>query len=138
MGYRIAREDWQALDPVGVASSAGGPPVYHDGTTMPPWMARPGQSKEAYIVSESLRLMVVPVDQIRKIRPPVPYGIFPPTEGYDTQPLTINDILDVNRWAPQRRSWISGTPTKIRRSDVQQEMFSGTARNISSTSNPML
>lgn len=130
MGYRIAREDWQTLDPIGAASTAGGAPVYHDGTTTPPWMSRPGQSKEQYIVSEAMRLMVVPADQIRRIRPPSEHPEMP-TEGYIREPLTIEEVLDTDRWAPQRRSWISGTPTRPRKSDVQQEMFSSTARNTS-------
>ena len=137
MAYRIAREDWQLLDPTASTSTAGGPPVYNDGTTTPPWMARPGQSKEQYIVSEALRLMVVPADQIRDIRPVSEHPPMP-TDGYIREPLTIEEILDVNRWQPQIRSWISGTPFKPRKSEVQEDMFSGTARNIGQTANPML
>lgn len=137
MAYRIAREDWQAMDPIGVSSTAGGPNMYDDGVRTVPWYPRPGQSKEQYIVSEAMRLMVVPVDQIRAIRPPTEHPEMP-TEGYIREPLTIEEVLDTDRWAPQRRSWISGTPTKPRKSDVQQDMFSGSVRNISSTQNPML
>lgn len=135
MGYRIAREDWETLDPVAVSSTAGGLPVYHDGTTTPPWYPRPGQSKEQYIVSEAMRLMTVPADQVRRIRP-VTEKPEMPTDGYIREPLTIEEVLDTDRWAPQQRSWISGTPTKPRRSD--SDMFSGTARNIGMTVNPML
>lgn len=131
MAYRVAREDWEASDPTAMTTTASGQVVYHDGTTTPPWLARPGQSKEQYIVSEALRLMVVPAEQIRKQRPPVPYILFPDQEGWDQTPLTITDVLSTDRWAPQRRSWISGTPRKIRHSDVQQDQWSGTARNTS-------
>lgn len=118
------------LDPVAAASTAGGVPVYNDGTTMAPWLNRPGQSKEQYIVSEALRLMVVPADQIRQIRPVTEHPDMP-TQGYIREPLTIEEVLDTDRWAPQRRSWISGTPARPRKSDVQQDMWAGTARNTS-------
>jgi len=137
MGYRIAREDWETLDNVAVSSTAGGLPVYHDGSTSPPWFDRPGQSKEQYIVSEAMRLMTVPADQVRMIRPVTEHPEMP-TEGYVREPLTLTEILDTDRWAPQRRSWTSGVPLKPRKSDVQQDMFSGTARNIGMSANPML
>ena len=137
MGYRIAREDWEALDSVAVSSTAGGLPVYHDGSTMPPWMDRPGQSKEQYIVSEAMRLMVVPADQVRAIRPVTERPPMP-DQGYVREPLTIEEVLDTDRWRPQVRSWISGVPLKPRRSDMVDDMFSGTARNIGMSANPML
>jgi hypothetical protein len=137
MGYRIAREDWQSLDPIASGSTAGGPNVYDDGVRTVPWYPRPGQSKEQYIVSEAMRLMTVPSDQIRKIRPVTERPPMP-TDGYVREPLTIEEILNVNRWAPQVRSWISGVPLKPRKSDVQENMFSGTARNIGMTANPAL
>ena len=135
MGYRIARDDWETLDPVAVSSTAGGLPVYHDGQSSPPWYPRPGQSKEQYIVSESMRLMTVPADQVRRIRPVTERPPMP-TDGYVREPLSIDEVLDADRWTPQRRSWISGVPLKPRRSD--SDMFSGTARNIGMTVNPML
>lgn len=138
MAYRIAREDWQSMDPVAGSSTAGGPNIYDDGTRQVPWYPRPGQSKEQYIVSEAMRLMTVPSDKIRKMKPPVPYQVFPKTEGYIREPLTIEEILNTDRWAPQRRSWISGVPLKPRKAEVQENMFSGTARNIGMTANPML
>ena len=137
MAYRVLREVWEALDPIAGGSTAGGGYMHDDGVRTVPWYPRPGQSKEQYIVSEAMRLMVVPADQIAKTRP-VSEKPPMPTEGYIREPLTIEEVLDTNRWAPQRRSWISGVPLKPRRSDVQQEMFSGTARNIGQTPNPML
>lgn len=137
MAYRVAREDWEASDPIAVSSTAGGVGIFDDGTRTVPWYPRPGQSKEQYIVSEAMRLMTVPSDQIRAMRPPHEHPEMP-VSGYIREPLTIEEVLDTDRWAPQRRSWISGVPLRPRKQDVQADMFSGTARNISSTSNPML
>lgn len=137
MAYRVLREDWETLDPLAGGTTAGGGYLHDDGTRTVPWYPRPGQSKEQYIVSEAMRLMTVPADQVRAIRPVTEHPDMP-VEGYIREPLTIEAVLDTDRWAPQRRSWISGTPTKPRKSDVQENMFSGTARNIGMTSNPML
>lgn len=137
MAYRVMREDWQAMDPIAAGSTAGGPNMYDDGVRTVPWYPRPGQSKEQYIVSEAMRLMTVPTEQIRAIRPVTEHPDMP-VDGYIREPLTIEAVLDTDRWAPQRRSWISGTPTKPRKSDVQENMFSGTARGLGGVANPML
>ena len=132
----VVRVDRAVFDPVGSGSTSGGSVVYDDGTKPPPWVDRPGQSKEEYIVSEAMRLMTVPREQIRQIRPQVPIDLFPPIYGYDTTPLGIMEVLDTNRWEPTRRSWVSGVVAKPRHSDVDDDLFSGTARNINSSLSP--
>ena len=134
----MIRVDREVFDPIGVGSTAGGSRVFEDGIRTPVWADRPGQSREAYIVSEALRIMAVPADTIRQTRPPVPQQLFPETTGYDHTPLTISDILDTNRWSPKIRSWTSGTQSQPRKSDIQQEMWESTSRNIGMTANPML
>lgn len=134
MAYRVDRE---IFDTVGAGAQSGGSRVYQDKTSNAPWLDRPGQSREQYIVSEALRIMSVPAEYIRQQRPPVPYQVFPETEGYYRVPLTIDDVLDTNRWAPKVRSWTSGTPVQPRKSDVQESMWSGTARNLGMNVNPM-
>lgn len=132
----VVRVDREVFDPVGAGSTASGLRVFDDGSRTPPWIDRPGQSKEQYIVSEALRLMSIPRDQIRAQVPPVPYVLDPPIFGYDTTPLGIEDILDTNRWEPTRRSWTSGIVGKPRHSDVDNDLFSGTSRNINSSLSP--
>lgn len=130
------RVDRAVFDPVTSGSSAAGLVVYDDGTRPPPWIDRPGQSKEEYIVSEAMRLMTIPREQIRAIRPPVPVVLNPPIYGYDTTPLSIDQVLDTNRWEPVRRSWVSGVVSKPRHADVEDDLFSGTSRNINSSLSP--
>lgn len=133
----VVRVDREMFDPVAVGTTSGaGLVVYDDGTRPPPWIDRPGQSKEQYIVSEAMRLMSVPREQIRMIRPPVPQVLNPPIYGYDTTPLGILEVLSSDRWTPTRRSWISGTVAKPRHSDVDDQMWSGTSRSINSSLSP--
>jgi hypothetical protein len=83
-----------------------------------------------------MRLMSVPADVIRQMRPPVPIELFPPQMGYGPeQQLTISDVLQTDRWQPTIRSWTSGTPRTPRHVDVEQDMWSGTLRNFQSSPN---
>lgn len=100
-----------------------------------PWQPRPFATKTELITSEALRLMEVPADAIRQIRPPFISELFPPTEGYDQKPLTIDAVLETERWSPQIRSWVSGTPRKPRRVDQVEDQWSGTVRGFSASPN---
>lgn len=130
MAIRVDLEGIQGiLDGIGAGSSGSGLPVVDDGTRMAPYEDRPWQSKEASITSEALRLMAVPADQIRAIKPPVPYVLFPPDEGYDTTPLTIEQVLDTDRWSPKQRSWVSPDLRPYKRTD-SPESGDGSGRNV--------
>jgi hypothetical protein len=133
----VVRVDREIFDPVGVGSTSGGVgTVYEDGTRPNPWEPRPFQTKTEYIVSEAMRLMSVPADVIRQARPPVPIELFPPQLGYGPNiALTINDVLQTDRWAPTIRSWTSGTPRTPRHVDTDIDMWSGTLRNFQSSPN---
>jgi hypothetical protein len=132
MAVRVSRE---LFDPLALGASGGGVPFVEDGEPPVPWQPRPFDSKEEYVVSEAMRLMQVSADVIRQTRPPVPQMLFPPIYGYDTTPLTIDQVLDVNRWAPQYRSYSSGISRAPRRTDFTEDMWSGTLRNFSSSPN---
>jgi hypothetical protein len=82
-----------------------------------------------------MRLMGIPADAIRQIRPPMINELFPPTFGYDTTPLTIDQVLDVDRWAPKIRSWVSGGPSAPRQVDQVEDQWSGTLRGFSASPN---
>ena len=131
MAIRVDRE---VFDPAS-GHSPGGPQVYDDGTRMNPWQPRPFTTKTEYQVSEALRLMSIPAEVIRQTRPMVPQQLFPPTEGYDDTPLTIDDVLDTERWSPQIRSWVSGVPRQPRRVDTIEDMWSGTLRGFNASPN---
>lgn len=134
MAIRVAREDF--LDPIAVGSTASGGIVYDDGTRSGPWMDRPWKGREDYAVSEAMRQMVIPADVIRATRPPVPQTLFPPVFGYDRTPVTIAEVLDTDRWAPNIRSWVAGT-VRPKRADLEEQFWSGTLRSVSPSSNPM-
>ena len=133
MAIRVDRE---IFDAVGAGSTSGGLRVYEDGTRQAPWQPRPFMSKTEYIVTEGMRLMSVPADVIRQQRPPPPPGgPLPPMFGYDHTPLTIDDVLDTDRWTPQIRSWTSGVVRQPRRVDNVEDMWSGTLRGFNASPN---
>lgn len=138
MAVRFVDGNMEYLDPMGGASSAGGALVYDDGTRNEPWQDRPGYGVNDMIASEALRWMATPADQIRMIRPPVPQQLFPPRFGYTHYPCTIDDIFNDALWRPQVRSWSwpPGQPTQRR--EFEEEMWSGSDRNVSMSVNPML
>ena len=131
MAVRVDRE---VFDPAS-GHSPGGAQVYEDGTRQDPWQPRPFTTKSEYIVSEALRLMQIPADEIRMMRPVVPQQLFPEQYGYDNTALTIDDVLDTDRWSPQIRSWVSGTPRQPRRVDAMEDMWSGTLRGFNASPN---
>jgi hypothetical protein len=130
------RVDREIFDAVGAGSESGGLRFYDDGTRQAPWQPRPFMSKTEYIVSNAMRLMAVPADVIRQQVPPTPQQMFPATEGYGPNvQLTIDDVLNTNRWTPQIRSWTSGTVRQPRMVDYQQDMWSGTLRGFNASPN---
>jgi hypothetical protein len=134
----VVRVDQQGLmDAVaGASAEAGGATFSDDGTRNPPWQPRPFQSRTEYNVSEAMRLMSVPAEQIRQIRPPMLIDPFPPVYGYDTTPLTISEVLDTERWSPTQRAFFSGS-VKPRHSDSQEDMMSGSPRSFGGSQNTM-
>jgi hypothetical protein len=128
------RVDRVVFDPAS-GHSPGGVEIYDDGTRQEPWQPRPFTTKNEYIASEAMRLMGIPADVIRQTRPVVPQQLFPQTEGYDPTELTIEDVLETDRWAPQYRSWVSGVPRQPRRVDTVEDMFSGTLRGFNASPN---
>jgi len=82
-----------------------------------------------------MRLMAVPADVIRQTRPPMINELFPEQFGYDTTPLTIEQVLQTDRWAPKIRSWVSGGPSAPRRVDQVEDQWSGTMRGFNSSPN---
>lgn len=140
MAIRVDRDGFGTVDPAAVVGSrASGAQVYDDGTRPDPWVDRPWADRREIATSETLQLMAMPAEQIAKIRPPVPYVLFPDESlGFVNQPLTIEDVLTTERWTPQIRSWLSPTVRPRNRADFQDTAWSGTARGASMSVNPML
>lgn len=131
----VVRVDRSAFDPLAVGAQPGGINVYDDGTRNDPWQPRPFTTKSEYIVSEAMRLMSIPAEEIRMTRPPFISELFPPMFGYDDTPLTIEMVLATDRWAPKVRSWVSGGPSAPRRVDSIEDNWSGTLRGFSASPN---
>lgn len=132
MAVRVDRE---IFDAVGAGSTAGGSQIDEDGIRQDPWQPRPFTTKNEYAVTEAMRLMAVPADVIRQQRPPVPIELFPQQFGYDDTPLTIEQVLETDRWAPTIRSWVSGTPRVVRKVDQVEDQWSGTLRGFNASPN---
>lgn len=77
---------------------------------LPPYYSHPGQLRQEYFVDAALQIATVPAAELRQRRPPVPIVMNPPRYGFRRTPLTIEDVIATDRWAPRRRQWLSGAP----------------------------
>lgn len=133
MAVVVSRE---IFDPIGQGSTAGGGEILENAPQTNPWQPRPFTTKTEYIVSEAMRLMIVPAEEIRQVRPPFISELFPPTMGYGPNvQLTIEQVLQTDRWTPTIRSWTSGTPRVPRQVDQIEDQWSGTLRGFSASPN---
>lgn len=94
----------------------------------------PGSLHAEYLASEALRIADIPADVIlMQVRPPVPQQMLPPRFGYPTNALTIDDVLDINRWQPKFRQFTSGLGAIVRtppdRNEFVEDVWSGSSRN---------
>lgn len=133
------RVDRAMYDPTGVGSSDGSVGTFSDdGSRSDPWQPRPFTTRSESVISEQLRLMSIPADVLRQTVRPGIKELFPPQVGYGPQvALTIFDVLETDRWTPQVRSWVSGTPRIPRRVDTEEDMWSGTLRGFNSSPNAL-
>ena len=104
---------------VGIGSAGGGVPIVDDGVNAPPWEQKPWASMRENMATEAMRLMAIPAEELAAIRPPVPQQLFPPEIEWDRTPLSIMEVLDTDRWAPQRRSWMSPTIRPVTRQQFE-------------------
>lgn len=126
------------LDPMSGASTAGSVVVFDDGVdTVMPWEPRPGMGQNELVASDALRWMNYPRQALAATPSPVPYQVFPPRFGYIHEPPTIQDVFTEGMWAPVRCSWMAPTVRTLRRA-YEEDMWSGTDRNASTSVNPML
>lgn len=82
-------------------------------------------------ITGSIATKNAPAEDLAMIRPPLPEPPAPLEEiSYDNTPSTIEDILDIGRWSPERRSWVSPT---VRMAKREGGSFEGSARNYSTS-----
>jgi len=89
---------------------------------------RPWSSREEMLVDIALQNAISDPQTIRQTRPSVPQQLMPKTRGFLKQELGVMDILSIDRQAPTYRSWISGAPNMLRRSQLTDDQFSGSGR----------
>lgn len=96
---------------------------------LPSYYSKPGQLRQEYGVDTILRMSTVPGAEIAKHLPEIPMQRFPEKYGYRRIPLTIYDVLATDRWAPERRSWVSGASALGNPRVDDGESSRGTPRN---------
>lgn len=95
-------------------------------------MARPWQSRSEYLVDIALQnALAATPDQLREMRPiAMPLELFPERRGYGKEVWDIEAVMNIDRFNPTRRSWMSGMP--VMPSVMSDQAWSGTARNAMS------
>ncbi len=59
-----------------------------------------------------------------------PQQLFPDRVGYRQEAWSITEVMNIDRYTPSYRSWLSGMP--VRPSVMTDQSWSGTARNAMS------
>jgi hypothetical protein len=70
-------------------------------------------------------------EELRVMRPiAAPQNPFPERRGYAKEVMSIMDVMNIDRYTPSYRSWVSGMP--VMSSIMSDQSWSGTARNAMS------
>lgn len=89
-------------------------------------MRSPWQTRQETLVDQALESAISDPETIRSIRPAVPQTLFPQTRGIAKQEPTVFDALDISRYNPTYRSWISGI--NVMRTSNEDTDFTGSSR----------
>lgn len=89
-------------------------------------MARPWQTRQEMLVDLALQSAISDPETIRQTRPVVPQQLFPEREGFGKQEHTIMSVMNISRYTPSYRSWVSGMP--VMGSSFQDGSFSASGR----------
>jgi hypothetical protein len=89
-------------------------------------MAKPWQSRQEFLVDQALQAAISDPDTIRETRPVVPQQLFPERFGFARQEHNLMSVMNVDRYIPTYRSWMSGMP--VMESSFQDGGFDGTGR----------
>lgn len=73
-------------------------------------MAGPWATRQEMLVDLALESAISDPETIRQTRPVVPQVLFPEREGFAKQEPTIIGVMNIDRYLPSYRSWISGMP----------------------------
>ena len=97
-----------------------------------PTTAGPWASRSEFLVDQALsNALAGTPNQIRNMRPvAAPQNPFPDRVGFRQNPWDITQVLNIDRYTPTYRSWVSGMPAMP--SVMSDQSWSGTARNAMS------
>jgi hypothetical protein len=89
-------------------------------------MAGPWQSRQEFLVDQALQAAISDPETIRATRPVVPQQLDPERFGFSRQEHNIMSVMNIDRYTPSYRSWVSGMPVMER--TFQDGGFDGTGR----------
>jgi hypothetical protein len=90
--------------------------------------SRPWQTRTEYLVDQALEVRDIPADYLRQMRPAAaPQNPFPERRGFAQQAWDVNSVLNIDRYTPTYRTWISGMPSM--RSQLNDQGSSASTRN---------
>lgn len=92
-------------------------------------MAKPWQTRSEYLVDQALEsALALSPEELREMRPiAAPQNPFPERRGFAKENWTIEEVMNIDRYTPSYRSWISGMP--VQPSMISDYSWSGSARN---------
>ena len=95
-------------------------------------MARPWQSRSEYLVDAALEsALAATPEELREMRPVASVqNAFPERRGFAKSEWDIYEVMNIDRYTPSYRSWVSGMP--VMPSVMSDQSWSGTARNAMS------
>lgn len=79
--------------------------------------ARPWQSHAESLIDRSLASNFASDDALRQLPPPFVRAAFPERTGFRKIEPTIQDVLNIDRYAPSNRAFTSGFPAKYHRGE---------------------
>lgn len=80
---------------------------------------RPWQSRTEYLVDQALAAWDTDEEALRHLAPPglPPRPLFPPRTGMVSTQPGIMDVLNIDRYQPSNKSWVSGFPVEYRQGE---------------------
>jgi hypothetical protein len=78
--------------------------------------AKPWQSRTEYLVDQALTAWATDEEALRHLSPEgvPPRPLFPERTGFRKVEPGVMDILNIDRYQPSNRSWVSGFPIEYR------------------------
>ena len=91
-------------------------------------MNRPWQTRSEFLVSHALVTQLDASEEELRVMQPIsgPRPLFPPRTSEPRVEWTVDDVLDVDRYAARNDSWVSGAP--VQRSVIAEEGTQASSR----------